>query len=204
VLVIVLLAGLAIVGGVVLAALGRAGEMATFPGDGKPLELNAGEVSPTDVALLRPPTALWGYQVQATEEALGAIAQSMAARDAEIAALRWQLDSLRGRGAAAARPAAGQEPGEPPWAPPGDEPSPWTGPSGDTGGWPAAGAGDEPGWVRHGDEPAGWPADGEPSGWPGAAYKPRPWPGDAEPGDAEPSGWPGAAHEPRLWPDAGE
>jgi hypothetical protein len=153
VLVILLLAGLAIVGGVVLAALGRAGEMATFPGDGAPLELGTAGVSPADVALLRPPTALWGYQVQATEEALGAIARSMAARDAEIATLRWQLESLRG-GSAAAQPAAGQDLTEPPWAPSGGQPSPWAGTSDDVSGWPAA-VGDESGWARHGDEPAG-------------------------------------------------
>jgi hypothetical protein len=49
------------------------------------------------VALLRPPLALWGYNVSATEEALGVIARSVTARDVEIATLRRDLDALRAR-----------------------------------------------------------------------------------------------------------
>jgi hypothetical protein len=84
----------AILGGVVLAALGRAGEMATFAGDTAPIELE--EVTAADVALLRPPMSLWGYNVQATEEALRVIARSVTARDVEIATLRKELAELRG------------------------------------------------------------------------------------------------------------
>lgn len=90
---ILLLAALAILGCVVLAALGRTGEMATFPADCAPLD--TGALNAADVALLRPPMALWGYQVQATEEALQLIARSVTARDTEIAVLRRQLASLR-------------------------------------------------------------------------------------------------------------
>jgi len=93
VLVILLLAAAAILGGVVLAALGRAGEMTVFPGDYPPLDLD--EVSATDVALLRPPMALLGYNVHATEDSLQAIAQSVSARDVEIATLRRELAELR-------------------------------------------------------------------------------------------------------------
>ena len=81
--VVLLVAAAAILGGVVLAALGRVGEMATFAGDTAPLELD--EVSATDVALLRPPMSLWGDNAQATEEALRVIARSVTARDVEIA-----------------------------------------------------------------------------------------------------------------------
>jgi hypothetical protein len=84
----------AILGGVVLAALGRAGEMATFAGDTAPIELE--EVTAADVALLRPPMSLWGYNVQATEDALRVIARSVTARDVEIATLRKELAELRG------------------------------------------------------------------------------------------------------------
>jgi len=84
----------AILGGVVLAALGRAGEMATFAGDTAPIELD--EVTAADVALLRPPMSLWGYNVQATEDALRVIARSVTARDVEIATLRKELAELRG------------------------------------------------------------------------------------------------------------
>ncbi len=90
-----LVAAAAILGGVVLAALGRAGEMATFAGDAAPIELD--EVSATDVALLRPPMSLWGYNAQATEDALRVIARSVTARDVEIATLRRELADLRGR-----------------------------------------------------------------------------------------------------------
>ena len=80
--------------GVVLASLGRAGEMADFPSDTPPMELD--EVSATDVALLRPPMSLWGYNAQATEDALRAIARSVTERDVEIATLRRELAELRG------------------------------------------------------------------------------------------------------------
>jgi hypothetical protein len=92
---VLLVAAAAILGGVVVAALGRAGEMATFAGDTSPIELD--EVSATDVALLRPPMSLWGYNAQATEDALRVIARSMTARDVEIATLRRELADLQSR-----------------------------------------------------------------------------------------------------------
>lgn len=91
--VILFLAGAAILGCVVLAALGMGGEMATFPLDSAPLRMD--EVTPADVALLRPPLALWGYSVPATEEALGMIARAVTARDTEIATLRQELAGLQ-------------------------------------------------------------------------------------------------------------
>ena len=92
---ILLLAAAVILGCVVLAALGRAGEMAAFPSDTPPLRVD--ELTAADVALLRPPLALWGYNVSATEEALGVIARSVTERDVEIATLRRQLAELRAR-----------------------------------------------------------------------------------------------------------
>ena len=67
--------------------------MAVFSGDLAPIDLD--EVTATDVVLLRPPMSLWGYNAQATEEALRAIARSVTARDAEIATLRRELTDLR-------------------------------------------------------------------------------------------------------------
>ncbi len=92
-LVILVLATAAILAGVVLAALGRAGEMATFPGDGPPLEPDG--LTAADVALYRPSMAFWGYYVPAVEEAFQLIARTVTAKDAEIAALREELDELR-------------------------------------------------------------------------------------------------------------
>ena len=93
--VILFLAAVAILGCVVLAVLGMAGEMAMFPPDSAPLRMD--EVTAADVALLRPPLALWGYSVPATEEALGVIARAVTARDTEIATLRQELDDMRAR-----------------------------------------------------------------------------------------------------------
>jgi len=57
-----------------------------------------------DVALLRPPAALWGYDMRATDEALNMVARTVTERDVEIAILRRQIAELE---------AAAQEP----WAP---------------------------------------------------------------------------------------
>lgn len=92
-LVILVLATAAILVGVVLVALGRAGEMATFPGDGPPLEPDG--LTAADVALYRPSMAFWGYYVPAVEEAFQLIARTVTAKDAEIAALREEVDELR-------------------------------------------------------------------------------------------------------------
>lgn len=91
--VVLLIAAIAILGGVALAALGRAGEMAMFATDHAPIDL--GEVTAAGVASLRPPMSLWGYDAQATEEALRVIARSVTARDVEIATLRRELAELR-------------------------------------------------------------------------------------------------------------
>jgi hypothetical protein len=121
--VVLLVAAAAILGGVVLAALGRVGEMATFAGDTAPLELD--EVSATDVALLRPPMSLWGYNAQATEEALRVIARSVTARDVEIATLRRELADLQDRQDGARATGVGGRPAGPA-GPPGlaDPPGP--------------------------------------------------------------------------------
>jgi hypothetical protein len=91
--VVLLIAAAAILAGVVLAALGRLNGMAASPADFAPLELD--DLTAADVALLRPPTALWGYNTAATDEALQLIARSVTERDVEIARLRRQLAELQ-------------------------------------------------------------------------------------------------------------
>ena len=68
--------------------------------------------------------SLWGYNAQATEDALRVIARSVTARDVEIATLRKELADLRSkppvRNTGPAVPPASQayhpEPsGQPPW-----------------------------------------------------------------------------------------
>jgi hypothetical protein len=92
--IVLLLAAAGIVAGVALAARGRAGEMAMFLPDAALFQ--AGEMTTPDVALLRPPLSLWGYNAAATDEALQVIARAMAARDVEIATLRRALDAQAG------------------------------------------------------------------------------------------------------------
>jgi hypothetical protein len=113
------IAVVAVVAVAVFAAIGRGGQMSAERTDYAPLEL--GPVSATDVALLRPPTALWGYNVQATDEAMDRIAEAIRERDVRIVALE-QLVSDLGRGHTAPsggsalptrrRPEAGQPAGE--------------------------------------------------------------------------------------------
>jgi hypothetical protein len=79
--------------GVVVVAVGRGGEMAFFTSDYAPLELGA--VAATDVVLLRPPTSIWGYNIQVTDEALGRITHALSQRDIRIASLEQQVADLR-------------------------------------------------------------------------------------------------------------
>jgi len=83
---------LVVLGGVFFAATGRGGELSHEPPDYAPLDL--GPVSAADVALLRPPTALWGYNVPVTDEALERIARAMRERDITIAYLQQQVADL--------------------------------------------------------------------------------------------------------------
>ena len=84
-----ILVAAAILVGVFFVATGRGGELAYEQADHAPLDL--GPVSATDVALLRPPTALWGYNMQVTDEALERIAQAVRDRDVTIAFLQQRL-----------------------------------------------------------------------------------------------------------------
>ncbi len=92
--VLLLLVSVVILVGVVAVAIGRGGEMAEFAGDYPPLDTDD-LLTAADVALLRPPSALWGYNAAATDQALGRIAQVVTERDVEIAALRKQLAEVR-------------------------------------------------------------------------------------------------------------
>src|SRR5579884_53578 len=91
--VVMLAAAGAVLIGVIVVALGRGGELAYFQADYFPLKLE--QVSATDVALFRPPMALWGYNAQATDEALNRIATALTQRDIEISALQQQVADLK-------------------------------------------------------------------------------------------------------------
>jgi hypothetical protein len=94
--VLFLIAIVVVLVGIFFAATGRGGELAREPADHAPLDL--GPVSAADIALLRPPTAMWGYNVQVTDEALDQIARAMRERDITIAYLQEQLAGYEGNG----------------------------------------------------------------------------------------------------------
>lgn len=87
-----LIAILVVLVGIVAVAIGRGGELSEEQPDYAPLEL--GPVSATDVVLLRPPTALWGYSMQATDDALEQIAGAIRDRDVRIVALEQRIADL--------------------------------------------------------------------------------------------------------------
>jgi hypothetical protein len=90
--VVMLLAALAVLAGIVIVASGRGGEMAYEHPDYPPLDL--GPVTAADVALLRPPSAAWGYNMRVTDEALAQIARAMSERDVRISALEQRVSDL--------------------------------------------------------------------------------------------------------------
>jgi hypothetical protein len=101
--------------GVFFVATGRGGELAYEQADHAPLDL--GPVSASDVALLRPPTAMWGYNMQVTDEALERIAQAMRDRDVTIAFLQQRLADLASPAAATlppGEPSGPDRPADPP------------------------------------------------------------------------------------------
>jgi len=91
---VILLAAGAILGGVVVVAMGRGGEMVLFDRD-LPVK-EARLETPGDVATLELPLGLIGYRARETGEALVAIANLLARRDAEIAAMRREIWRLSG------------------------------------------------------------------------------------------------------------
>jgi hypothetical protein len=92
VLVVILIAAIAVLAAVVLVAMGRGGGLSVERNDYVPLDL--GPVTATDVALLRPPTGLWGYNMQATDDAMDQIAESIRERDVRIVALEQLVTDL--------------------------------------------------------------------------------------------------------------
>jgi hypothetical protein len=95
VLVLIVIAAVAVVAAVVFVAMGYGGGLSAERNDYLPIDL--GPVSATDVALLRPPTGLWGYNMQATDEALELIAESIRERDVRIVALEQLVTDLSRR-----------------------------------------------------------------------------------------------------------
>jgi len=91
--IVLIIAAVAILGGVIVVAIGRGGELAASAADVRPLDTDI--VTAADVALLRPPAALWGYDMRATDDALNRVARTVTERDVEIADLRQQIADMR-------------------------------------------------------------------------------------------------------------
>ena len=89
-----MIAVVVVLGGVVAVAVGHGGELSHEEVDHAPLDM--GPMSATDVVLLRPPTALWGYSVQITDQALERIAGAIRDRDVRIVALEQRIAELTG------------------------------------------------------------------------------------------------------------
>ncbi len=86
---VLLIAAAVIVVGVIAVAMGHGGEIILSARDTPEVQWHPR--TPFDVATLRLPTGLFGYQQQATGDALREIAGLLAYRDAEIAQLRDEL-----------------------------------------------------------------------------------------------------------------
>lgn len=95
VLVVLVIAGLAVIACVVLVSLGRGGEMAEFPPDVPPLELPAaGQLTPADLIALRLPISLVGYSTQAVDDTLHRVSVALGERDTRIAVLEQRVAEL--------------------------------------------------------------------------------------------------------------
>ncbi|MEV4256889.1 hypothetical protein AB0J52_27315, partial [Spirillospora sp. NPDC049652] len=98
VMVVLVLAGVAVLAAVVVLATGRGGELARTHPDVPPLPLMSGApVTGPEVAMLRLPRAFWGYQMNMTDEALHRLAYALTERDARLAAMERQVADLRHR-----------------------------------------------------------------------------------------------------------
>ncbi|WP_405086970.1 hypothetical protein [Microbispora sp. NBC_01389] len=94
-LVVLVIAGLAVIACVVMVSLGHGGEMAEFPSDAPPLGLPAaGRLTPTDLMTLRLPISLVGYGTHAVDETLNRVSVAIAERDTRIAVLEQRVSEL--------------------------------------------------------------------------------------------------------------
>ncbi|MGI5154648.1 hypothetical protein [Microbispora sp. CA-102843] len=94
-LVVLVIAGLAVIACVVMVSLGHGGEMADFPPDVPPLELPAaGQMTPADLIALHLPIGLVGYSTQAVDETLHRVSVALGERDTRIAVLEQRVAEL--------------------------------------------------------------------------------------------------------------
>ncbi|MBW8481374.1 hypothetical protein [Actinomadura parmotrematis] len=113
---VLVLAGLAVLGAIVVLAMGRGGELAPPQPDYVPLPpMDGRPLTGAEAAMLRPPRALWGYQPAVTDEAMRRMVSSLAERDAQIHALEARLAAVRHPGEGGATAADAPLPTPLPW-----------------------------------------------------------------------------------------
>ncbi|MCT9932609.1 hypothetical protein N5079_20620 [Planotetraspora sp. A-T 1434] len=94
-LVVLIIAGLAVLVCVVMVSLGHGGELAEFPPDVPPLELpDAGHLTAADFIALHLPISLVGYHTQIVDETLHRAATALSERDTRIAVLEQRVAEL--------------------------------------------------------------------------------------------------------------
>ncbi|GAA4597325.1 hypothetical protein GCM10023194_71860 [Planotetraspora phitsanulokensis] len=98
-LVVLVLAGLAVLFCVWMVSLGHGGELAVFHPDTPPTELpDAGHLTAADLMSLQLPLSLVGYHTQVVDEALYRFSTALGERDTRIAVLEQRVaDLLAGR-----------------------------------------------------------------------------------------------------------
>jgi hypothetical protein len=95
VLVVLVIAGIAVLVCMWMVSLGYGGEMAEFPADVPPTELpDAGHLTTTDVMALRLPLSLIGYHTQVVDESLRRLSIALGERDTRIAVLEQRVAEL--------------------------------------------------------------------------------------------------------------
>jgi hypothetical protein len=161
--VVLVVVAVAMLVGMIVVAMGRGGEMASFAADVRPVDADIETAA--DVALLRPPVALWGYDKRSTDEALNLVAQTVTERDVEIEMLRRQIADMQS--AQDRRPPAWDQPST------GPQPAVWERPpAGEPGGGQGPGAIWPPGGAQPGQGDPGW----HPAGLPRRRASPTPPP----------------------------
>ncbi|WP_051467952.1 hypothetical protein [Actinomadura oligospora] len=124
VMVVLVLAGVAVLAAVVVLAMGHGGELGRTHPDVPPMPLLDGaRVTGPEVAMLRLPRALWGYQMNVTDEALHRLAYALTERDTRVAAMEQQIADLRRRLTDAEGPGSGPSEASGGWATPGEPPA---------------------------------------------------------------------------------
>ncbi len=78
-----------------MASLGHGGEMAEFPPDVPPLDLpDVGRMTAADLAALRLPISIVGYNTEAVDETLRRVSTALSERDTRIAVLERRVTEL--------------------------------------------------------------------------------------------------------------